>query len=82
MSVLLRGRRAVDEPIIIRMKAIMDCVSCGHVFLLLSAGLVLRSSATGNRNEIMPRTAGLDSGFREGELELATLSFQGKLYPA
>jgi hypothetical protein len=40
------------------------------------------SSATGNRNETMPRTAGLDGGFREGELELATLSFQGKLYPA
>jgi DNA-binding CsgD family transcriptional regulator len=29
----------------------------------------------------MPRTAGLDSGFREGELELATLSFQGKALP-
>jgi hypothetical protein len=43
------------------MKAVMDCVSGGHVFLLVSAGLVLCSSATGNRNGIMPCTARLDA---------------------
>ena len=57
------GLRHIGNDQMPVMKAIMDCVSGGHVFLLLSGGFVLCSSATGNRNETMPRTAGLDSSF-------------------
>src|SRR6516162_4031729 len=42
------GLRHIGNDQMPVMKAIMDCVSGVHVFLLLSAGLLLSSSATCN----------------------------------
>jgi hypothetical protein len=84
--VFLSAKRALIERDSLRdfvndqmtmMKAVMGCVSSGHVFLLMPAGFVQCSSATGNRDakirHIVASLAGSAKGARK--VSTSTASF-------